>query len=128
MKRESHIDPLLNRIEFPGEEESLIRTWLESRSFTDAVVSKSRRLRVVSHHSVLWGSALVAVVGSGVAAARSPVLEAAGGRVATFAFLLFGVLITASVVGFLVTLHPSWYADRRRDPGPPPEPQPQTRL
>ncbi len=125
MKRESHLGPVLSSIEFPGEEESLIRTWLESRDFTDTVVRKSRRLRVISHHTVAWGSSLIAVTGAGIVAVRSPVLVAAGGSVALFASLLFGVLTTATVVGFLSTLHSSWYRDRRRET--PPEPAPQTR-
>ncbi len=124
MKRESRLEPVLSHIEFPGEEESLIRTWLESRDFTDTVVRKSRRLRVISHNTVAWGSSLIAVTGAGILAARSPVLAAAGGSVALFACLLFGVLTTANVVGFLATLHPSWYRDRR---APPPGPAPQTR-
>ena len=122
MKRESPLEPVLSTIEFPGEEESLIRTWLESRDFADTVVRKSRRLRVVSHHSVMWGASLLAVTGAGILAARSPVLEAAGGRVALFACLLFGALTTATVVGFLATLHPSWFA-KRRETGPRPDSQ-----
>ncbi len=130
MKRESRLGPLLSNIEFPGEEDSLIRAWLDSRDFAGSVVRKSRRLRVISHHTVVWGSSLVAVTGAGIVAASTPVLVAAGRGVALFACLLFGVLTTATVVGFLATLHPSWWARRQPAAGPAaqgPGPAPQTR-
>ena len=113
MKRESHIDPLLERIEFPGEEEGLIRTWLQGRDFADSVVRESRRLRVVSRRSVFWASATVAVVAAGVLAGGSPVFAAAGGGMATFASLLLGVLVTVAVIGLIGTLHPSWHREHR---------------
>jgi len=124
LKRESPLDPVLSRIEFPGEEESVIRAWLETGDFAGAVVRESRRLRVVSRHSILWGSSLVAAVAAGVLAAGSSVLEAAGSRMATFACLLLGVLVTASLVGFFATLHPSWYRKSEPQKGPAPQTRP----
>lgn len=127
MKREAHLDPVLGAIEFPGEEESIIRTWLETRDFADAVVRESRRLRVVSLQSVLWGSSLISVLGAGILAAGSSVLEAAGGGIVTFACLLFGALVAATLVGFFATLHPSWYRNCGPEPGQRPAATPQTR-
>jgi hypothetical protein len=119
LKRESRLEPVLSTIEFPGEEESLIRAWLDSRDFADGVMRKSRRLRVISHHTVMWGSSLIAVTAVGIVATSTPVLGAVGGSVALFACLLFGVLTTTTVVGLLATLHPSWWSRRepRSQPG-----------
>ena len=124
MNPKEQIDPVLTATEFPGEEESLIRAWLESRDFADSVVAESRRLRVISHRSVLWGSAATAVVAAGILAGSSPLFEAVGAPLSTFAFLLFGVLVTVSLAGLLSTLHPSWRWDQ---PARPPEVRPGAR-
>lgn len=118
MNRRRPLDPVLNRIEFPGEEETLIRTWLGSRDFAGSVTRESRRLRVVSPRTVLWACAAAAVTGAGIVAGGSPVIEAAGEPISTFAFLLFGVLVTVSLVGLFATLHPSWQGDAPPPQGP----------
>jgi hypothetical protein len=54
----------------------------------------------------------VAALAAGVLAGGSPVFDAAGAPLETFAFVLFGVLVTVSLVGLFATLHPSWRRGR----------------
>jgi hypothetical protein len=119
LKRPSRLEPMLRSFEFPGEEERLIRKWLDSRDFAARVVDESRRMRVVSHRSVLWGISLVSAVAAGAAVVGSPLVAAAGASVTTYTSVLMGALVTASVLGLLATLHPSWHrptrGSRRRD-------------
>ncbi len=116
MNPKEQIDPVLSATQFPGEEEGLIRAWLESRDFAGSVVRESGRLRAISHRSVLWALAAAAVVAAGILAGSSPLFEAVGAPLSTFAFLLFGVVATVSLAGLLSTLHPPWRWDPQARP------------
>jgi hypothetical protein len=118
LKRRSGLEPVLRSFEFPGEEERLIRKWLDSRDFAGRVVDESRRLRVITHRSVLWAAALLVAVAAGAAVIGSPVVGGAGASVTTFTSVLMGALVTASIIGLLATLHPSWHRPPRAGRGP----------
>jgi hypothetical protein len=102
------IDHELSRIEFPGENESWIRTFLEERRFVDEVMRAVAQTRIRLSRVTVWGAIAVLNVAILVVAWANPFLVedvlSLRNELAAFFYGFLGLTLAGCIVGLVLSI------------------------
>jgi len=102
------IDDELSRIEFPGEDERWIRSYLDERAFVDRVMLAVAQTRVRLSRATVWGSIAVLNVAILVIAWTNPFLVedvlALKNELFTFFFGFLGLTLAGCIAGLVLSV------------------------
>jgi hypothetical protein len=111
-RAEGRLEELLERIEYPGEQEQHIAEYLESIGFVDLVMQRIHELSRQSRNSLLWGVFavlnLVLLVLFGTNSLFIPEFFALQAELALFFFLFLGITFLGAVTGLVFSLDTRW--------------------
>lgn len=106
------IERELERIEFPGEDEAWVRSYLARRGFVDSVMRAVAQARIRPSRLRIWGGIALLNLAILVVAGTNPYLVedvlALKDELATFFFGFLGVALAGCIVGVVLSLDFAW--------------------
>lgn len=106
--RRDAIDEALTRIEFPGEDERWVRSYLDERGFVESVMRAVAQARIRLSRATIWGGIGLLNVAILVVAGTNPFLVedvlALRKELFTFFFTFLGLTLAGCIVGVVLSL------------------------
>ena len=100
----------LSDIEFPGEDEALVASYLRTTDLADRVLIQTRTMRIISRRHLIWTIFAVLMVVTTIAFGLNPTFRTtvAGGSswLMPMTYGLLGIVLLLGLTGWALTLDP----------------------
>ena len=114
----------LSNIEFPGEDEALVASYLRTTDLAERVLVQTRTLRIASRRHLIWTIFAALMLVLAVTIGLNPTFQTAvSGELSWLkatVYVLLGIVVLLGLTGWALTLDPvSVDLIMRREPGDP---------